>query len=198
VHSHNSITKIVSEQNTQKCGGPSYASSDVRMQHGPSWNHNREFSLELGQNSKLLLETPLHEFWSTVKERPAIMDREGGRVKFLIAPICSLRYSCCARSTKTKTDVSYIHFIILTLKTLFKIIACKDKGKGDRDQNVLKIWSHTVNFLKELFIDNFQNDEHWRYLQYFPANPTSTVKIKISSPDAFPLEKFRRKIALFP
>jgi hypothetical protein len=32
---------------------------------------------------------------------------------------------------------------------------------------------HSVDFTEELFIDNFLNDEHRRYLQYFQANPTT-------------------------
>ncbi len=32
---------------------------------------------------------------------------------------------------------------------------------------------------KNFYIDNFQNDEHRHYLQYFQANPTN-IKIKLS------------------
>ncbi len=75
------------------------------------------------------------------------------------------RYSCRAYSlalvqpyqVDQNKNRCIVHFIILTLKTSVEIIARKDKGKGDKDRMRGKHVSHTVNFIKELFINNFLN-----------------------------------------
>jgi hypothetical protein len=43
---------------------------------------------------------------------------------YLLSPVYTAK--CKVDNEKTHT----VHFIILTLKTLVKMIACKDKGKG--------------------------------------------------------------------
>ncbi len=64
-------------------------------------------ALKHSQNSKSLLETLYSILTNNNKKRPAVREREGGKHDIFVAPIHLLRYSR-ARSTKTKTDVSYI------------------------------------------------------------------------------------------
>jgi hypothetical protein len=59
------------------------------------------------------------------------------------------------------------------------MIALKDEGKGDTDRMRRK-HARTRSILpKNFFVDNFLNDEHQRYLEYFQPNPTITQRMKV-------------------
>ncbi len=91
-------------------------------------NPDCEFSLELGQNSKLsACRSKLRtQFWPTIMWRPAITEREEETWYFCRSYSLAPVQLCKVDQNKNRRMV---HFIILMLETSAKIIARKDKGK---------------------------------------------------------------------
>jgi hypothetical protein len=103
------------------------------------------------------------------------MEREGGKTQYFCRSYSLAPVQPCEVDQNENRRI--VHFIILTLETLVKIIARKDEGKGDRDRMRRKHDRTWPILPKNICIDNFLNDEHQQYLQYFQANPTIMCQI---------------------